>query len=101
MNVQALERFLCLPLWKLDQQWSKRNLYNPFSRWLRAYSYRHWFTGALVQVALPAIVIPLVCFALSRGRGGWWWLGLGLVTAVLGTGWLAFYNRWRIRNGYE
>lgn len=98
METTRTERLLCLPMWKLDQKWAERNMYNRFSRWLRGFSFRHYFLGSLVVAVPAALIASALGFALYGSSSLAPWGVFAGVVAALSTAWLTFYNHWRFRN---
>jgi hypothetical protein len=99
-SVRWFEAIVCRPLWRLQGYWDGRKLDTPLARWLRSYSYRHWFTGAVLQSAPGFIVAPLLGYLASGGRGGEVWGIFALVAALIFIPPLTLYNRWRAHNGF-
>ena len=44
---------------------------------------------------------PLLGYVLSGGRGGEIWALFAIVAVIVFVPPLAFYNHWRVRNGFE
>jgi hypothetical protein len=96
-----LEAVVCRPLWRIQQKWDERNLDTRPAKWLRTYSYRHRFWGAVLQSTPGFVVAPLLGYLLSGGRGGEVWGIFAVVAALVFIPPLTYYNSWRVRNGLE
>lgn len=101
MEPTRIERLICLPMWRLDQKWAERNMYNRFSWWLRKFAYGHCFVGSLLQGLPPVLLAPALGFALSGGKNPVGWGVLAGIFAIVAITYLTYFNRWRVRNGLE
>jgi hypothetical protein len=99
--VSVLETFVFRPLWRFQGYWDARNLDTSLAKWMRTYSYRHWFFGAVLQSTPGFVVAPLLVYLLSGGRGGQVWGLFAVIAALVFVPLLTFYNRWRVLNGFE
>ena len=100
-EVSVLETFVFRPLWRLQGYWDERNLETSVAKWVRTYSYRHWFFGAVLQSTPGFILAPLLGYLLSGGRGVEVWTLFALIAALVFVQLFTFYNRWRALNGFE